>query len=186
MIPEHGIRCFATDLWLNFWYKLSKLRVATLLSKKIINKSHPCNSVTRWGKNNRVTLQHVWVTVWVVTHQASGHDLWQHTLSYNCEWFSKLKVRHFFLLLNWYSRARSLPGPRDGVLRVGVADGDRLHRDTRIEPARLERDQAGAVRAGAFGEYQDLEPETLCFTRQPGISCSAPLVCLRENRNCLR
>lgn len=52
-----------------------------------------------------------------------------------------------------YLRAGTFPGPGDGVPGVGIADSDGLHRHAGVEAARLERNQAGTVRACPFREY---------------------------------
>lgn len=54
-------------------------------------------------------------------------------------------------------RARAVPGPRDRVPGVGVADDDGLHGHPGVESTWLERDQAGSIRASALRKYKYLE-----------------------------
>lgn len=52
----------------------------------------------------------------------------------------------------------TLPRPRHRVERIRIPYANGLHRYARIEGARLEGDQAGAIRAGALRENDDLRP----------------------------
>ena len=59
----------------------------------------------------------------------------------------------------------SLPGPRERVESIGVANADGLDRHSRDEGARLESDEALAVGAGAFGENEYLLPPVVLSGR---------------------